>query len=279
MPVRVKQRALGHANQQVTLKDWEELRKAVASILLAWPKNISVTILDISSGQKIRFTAKNASNAYIEESDYSKHVCNMLSQAGYISTPESCSWVPISASASRISIQGAISLKPAPMKHIQFISLGIHPLSSRGGHNVLFEEINRLFSNSSFGNLEDSVELDEAERKRRAKDRRYKSDMFTNKELRGVRKGIDRWPMFSFNIEVSGPVVGTNMKVADALNDSDTLLSSIVDLLRVVTAEFLRGHHFSAPSFHCKDQGLKSDRNESTYQFETSQSLTSADGM
>ncbi|OBT81380.1 hypothetical protein VE02_10256 [Pseudogymnoascus sp. 03VT05] len=124
------------------------------------------------------------------------------------------------------------------------MSFGIHPLSNEDGRNILFEEVNRLFANSSFGIVDDLPQLDETEKKRRAEDRRYKSDGFTNKELKGSGKGVDRWPMFYMRIDIHGPTHNHD-PVEDVFDDDKTLIS-ITKLLQAVIVEFLRSNNFTS---------------------------------
>ncbi|OBT76152.1 hypothetical protein VF21_04809 [Pseudogymnoascus sp. 05NY08] len=247
MPVRVKQRAIENAESSRNPKDWDSLRKEVTALALSWQGPVSVTIKELASNTKLR-TLRISSRPRDVNDDGAlmSHICSTLAQASFIPSVDTASWVSASGSTSTVSIRSGISLDPAPTKGIQFMSFGIHPLSNEDGRNILFEEVNRLFANSSFGIVDDLPQLDETEKKRRAEDRRYKSDGFTNKELKGSGKGVDRWPMFYMRIDIHGPTHNHD-PVEDVFDDEKTLIS-ITKLLQAVIVEFLRSNNFT-PKF------------------------------
>ncbi|KFY13700.1 hypothetical protein V492_03094, partial [Pseudogymnoascus sp. VKM F-4246] len=247
MPVRVKQRAIENSESPRNPRDWDSLRKEVTVLILSWQGPISVTIKELSSNTKLR-TLRISSRQRDTNDDGAliSHICSTLAQASFIPSVDASSWVSASGSTSTVSIRSGISLDPAPTKGIQFISFGIHPLSNEDGRNILFEEVNRIFANSPFGTVDDLPQLDETEKKRRAEDKRYKSDGFTNKELRGSGKGVDRWPMFYIRIDIRDPTPNHD-PVEDVFDDEKTLIS-ITKLLQAVIVEFLRSNNFT-PKF------------------------------
>jgi DNA mismatch repair protein MLH3 len=252
MPVRVKQRAIELEKRPGSGREWEDLRKGVIKLVLAWPLGVGILIKDGPTGQKIHFQAPRQADSMAmswPESNLIAHICNTLAQGLLISSPEQTNWVAMNGATREIHIHGAMSLDPAPTKAIQFVSLGISPVGTQGGNNILYEEINRLFENSSFGSLDDKPDLGEQERTRRYEDRRYKSDGFTYRELRGSKKGTDRWPMFFFKIDIVDPAI-RNVATAhdDSLVAKGSLLTSIVDLLRAMILEFLKCHHIQIKS-------------------------------
>jgi DNA mismatch repair protein MLH3 len=169
----------------------------------------------------------------------------VLTQASLITPADWKLWIPSAASTQKIAIDGVICLEPAPTKHAQFISLGIRPLGSQDGGSILYEEINRIFSNSSFGNGDGEAELDEMERLRKSADSRYKSDGYTSKQPRGWRKGVNRWPSFYLCInvlDISSPTANSDESLL--LEDYRGSLGATVELLRAVVTAFLREHHF-----------------------------------
>jgi len=248
MPVRVKQRAITAEKPRGNSKDWEELKRSIVALLLSWHSNVAVTVRETETLQKLAIRPQLDSRCPDSESsvgtDISK-ACTILSQAGFITPADKSSWVHVTACTGTLIINGTISLDPSATKNVQFLSLGVVPLVSLDGQNVLHDEINRLFLNSAFGNEEEAEALADAERMRRAADARYKSDSYTNKELRGGKKGVDRWPMFYINIQYTR-AAGTvkNLDVDDVLDDKGSSLSTIIELLRAMILEFLTTHHF-----------------------------------
>ncbi|KAK0106812.1 DNA mismatch repair protein [Cadophora gregata] len=241
MPVRVKQRALAAEKERGHFKDWEMLRRDIIGLLLPWPRDVVVSIRDSQTNHKMTVRPSSMPFQYGRMSRTS--VCNILAQASFISHNQKTSWISVHASTPELEISGAISMEPIANKHVQFLSFGIHPILASDGQSIFHDEINRLFSNSAFGVEENVEEIDGAEQDRRAKDGRFRGDGYTNKELKGVKKGVDRWPMFFINIQISGQ--GRSIcGVEDVLKEKKNAITSILELLRVLVLEFLTKNHF-----------------------------------
>ncbi|KAE9377492.1 hypothetical protein N431DRAFT_365292 [Stipitochalara longipes BDJ] len=245
MPVRVKQRARSSEKLRGNSKEWEELKRDVVLLLLAWPKNVAVTIRESVTNEKllIRRSTIAAISASSDRIDCSR-ICALLVQASLISVEDKPFWISTRASTPKIAINAAISLLPSVTKHTQFISFGIQPLVTHDTQSVLHDEINRMFLNSSFGNNEAAIELDASEIDRRAKDKRYKGDGFTNRELKGGKKGIDRWPMFYIDIRQNFSSTGRSFDIDEVLDDQGSSLAAIMELLQAMIWEFLIRYHF-----------------------------------
>lgn len=246
MPVRVKQRAIVAEKQRGNHKDWEELRRSIVALLLCWHGDVTVTIRETGTLQKLTFrpSSRSHNSTSLDVVDVPR-VCAILSQAAFITPPERSSWVQTSAAVEKLGICGTISLEPSANKYVQFLSFGIQPITSLDGQSILHDEINRLFLNSAFGNEEEAEDLIEAERIRRANDARFKSDGYTNKELKSGKKGVDRWPMFFINIQQKrASTRHENMDVDDVLDYKGNSLNMIIELLRAMILEFLTRHHF-----------------------------------
>lgn len=252
MPVRVKQRAMSAEKQRENRKEWEELRREVVLLLLAWPKGVAVTVRKTGTSEKLSIPGYTSASISVSGNQvYLAAVCSILSQATLISIEDKPFWVSARASTPKIAIIAAISLLPSATKHTQFISFGIQPLVSHDAHSLLHDEINRIFLNSAFGNDEEVVDLDASELDRRSKDKRYKRDSFTNKELKGGKKGIDRWPMFYINIQQNlQSINGKSLDMDAILDDKGSSLSTIMELLQAMIWEFLTKHHFRPKANH-----------------------------
>ncbi|KAI1445798.1 hypothetical protein F5Y02DRAFT_385369 [Annulohypoxylon stygium] len=264
MPVRVKQRAID-AERGVPAKDWEQLKRGLVALLLAWPGQVSVSLRD-STDQR-NFAIRILEDASVRESGKDEiiglttRVSKLLFQAQLCDDHSRGSWVPLKASAGSVTVVGAISLVPVISRNVQFISIGVQPVTNEHGSNILYEEINRLFANSSFGVEEVSGDLDEDEQNRRAKDRRFKTDGYTNQELRG-RKGADRWPMFYVRIHLGEQVPQHAINGVDEIFDDREDLKSIIDILTAVIYEFLKAHHLR-PRYYRSPKTLSSKRSGS----------------
>ncbi|KAK8134267.1 hypothetical protein PG984_006279 [Apiospora sp. TS-2023a] len=245
MPVRVKQRGITAEKGQHS-RDWDRLRYTLASLALPWPNPVGISAHDSSRQQSIAIRSNGTpvqdASDMGRRSQLVSRISRVLNTAGLSEELSPGSWVALKASASGIQVTGAVCLVPVATKRMQFISIGVQPLLIEHNSNILYDEINRVFSNSSFGDQEEFVDLGEAEQDRRAKDRRFKPGGYTNRELRGKR-GVDRWPMFYLMIRL-GNSVNPVQDVEDFLNEGRRDLETTVDIVRAVVTEFLRRHHF-----------------------------------
>ncbi|KAK4920890.1 DNA mismatch repair protein [Elasticomyces elasticus] len=250
MPVRVKQRATTEASNSETERAWLELKRGIAALLLAWPKSCAVRLSDVNDTSRTASFGRTAVDAALTEKTLNvlegkamkrdiRDGLSMLCQAG-LSTQESRhNWVPVSADAADMSVKGAMCLVPAPNKHCQFLSIGIYPCASGTGQHDLYDAINRVVANSSFGSIDDDDHADEAEKLRRKHDRRYKNDGYTQKQLQG-RKGVDRWPMFVLQLRLKDR--RSHHVVAESASEAS--LKPMIDLLEATTTQWLAAHHF-----------------------------------
>ncbi|KAI9815136.1 MAG: DNA mismatch repair protein [Pycnora praestabilis] len=255
MPVRVKQRAMIIDEQNDSSeKDWQSLKRGIVAVLLAWGRPVSIVLRDVEKNRKIILREQITNTASALQPESSKKLRerdvfdlalarSILSQASYISPSHWDTWIPISARTPFLSIKGSISLKPAPTKQIQFLSFGISPISAESGHNMLYQEINRIFTVSQFGSLEVESDIDDMEKDIRMTDKRYKNGGPTAKQLKGRRKGVDRWPMFCLWIELERRSCQGNLPEDDRL-DNQGNLRIILDTLGALVRQFLSAHHF-----------------------------------
>ncbi|ETS79415.1 hypothetical protein PFICI_09268 [Pestalotiopsis fici W106-1] len=252
MPVRVKQRALA-LDRATTLRDWENLKLSIVAILLAWPDQVSVSIRESTSQQTSVLRNTEAIITQLAErarrSLLVSRVSGLLCQANFFDNADPAAWVALKASAAQLSITGAVCILPVATKRLQFISIGIQPLANIRGQNVLYEEINRMFANSSFGVEEDTDGIDEDEKVRRAKDRLSRTGEYTNREVKGKR-GIDRHPMFYVHVDLGDLVSCKGGHDADEiLDDRQSHLHTIIDVIKAMMHAFLKKHHFHPLSY------------------------------
>ncbi|EON62760.1 hypothetical protein W97_01985 [Coniosporium apollinis CBS 100218] len=242
MPVRVKQRALLSEEKAKSERQWENLKRDIVGLLLAWSRPVTLRVCEADKTKNFVLSTAQKDAEKQPSALALSSMLGLLTQSAHISSEDRGNWVPISAATADLSIKGAISLKPAPSKYCQFISIGIEPIYAHEGHNELYDEVNRLFNLSSFGTVDDTSDLDDVERERRSKDRRYKSDGFTNRQMRSGRKGIDRWPMFCLRIDFkslsSRKPLGTHF-----VNDQSNL-RTIIEVLEAMVSRWLTVHHF-----------------------------------
>ena len=252
MPVRVKQRALAGATSNDEEKAWNELKRGVVALLLAWPRPCAVKLRNSEKYDKnvsLHSSHPTVSTALTERSirqlsgkapEYDlRDALPLVFQAGLAPWESRAQWIAISTTTGTITVKGLICLSPAPTKLCQFISIGIHPCSRLGGHNELYEAVNKTFSSSSFGAVNDTPDLDEAEKERRLRDQRYKNDGYTQKQLHG-RKGVDRHPMFVLQVKLND---GHDYHVATE-SPSESHLKNIIDVLEATATQWLTANQF-----------------------------------
>jgi DNA mismatch repair protein MLH3 len=249
LPVRVKQRSVISEQRAEHDRLWDGLKKDVISLLLSWQNPTSIRLRDSDNRVvlNLSISGPEAPTRSIENetskprSAQLSSLLNVLTQANYITINEWASWVPASAATSAISIKGAISLDPAPSKHVQFISLGIRPVSVDAGHNELFDAVNRLFALSSFGAVQDDGDVDEQEKNRRQSDKRFKHDGYTNRQLK-ARKDVDRYPMFYLRILLKD--TSTRNISEDQFMGDEATLQNVMEVLDAMITQWLSVHHF-----------------------------------
>lgn len=247
MPVRVKQRIMATELGREDEKQLETLKKQIVGMLLAWHRPVLVTLKSAEGSKKLNIRGKEMPIVGAASGDDSFRkfdlplVCSVLSQAGFIEPSDWDTWVKTSARTTWVTIKGAISLIPAPSRQAQFISIGIRPINSEMGSNILYDEINRLFALSSFGNQEDIASTENDTKAGKFKDGRFKKDGLTNKQLRGDGKGVDRWPMFYIRIDIQD----TKLCFKDDLDRlGEGTISSLVKVLGAMITRFLEENHF-----------------------------------
>ncbi|KAK8129917.1 hypothetical protein PG999_002297 [Apiospora kogelbergensis] len=244
MPVRVKQRAIS-AEKGLHSRELDRLRHILASLVLPWPDLITISVHDSSRQQGI--SIRNNGAVLQDAPDRGNRsllisrVARVLYTAGLSEEVSPESWVPLKASASGIQVSGAVCLVPVATKRMQFISIGVQPVLSELNSSILHDEINKIFSNSSFGDQEDAI-LTDTERDKKAKDRRFKTDGYTSRELK-ARRGVDRWPMLYMMINF-GDLANPVQDVEGLLSEGRQGLETTIDIVRAVIVEFLRRYHF-----------------------------------
>ncbi|KAJ4294614.1 DNA mismatch repair protein [Kalmusia sp. IMI 367209] len=241
LPVRVKQRGITAEQKVKHARLWEALKREVTNLTLSWHKPVSLKVRDADGKTSINFSGASQIGHESRIRSFGLHfMLNVLTQASYILHDEWPSWVPVSASTSNVSIKGAISLDPAPSKRVQFISLGVNPLTTESGRNELCDEVNRIFALSSFGTIEDNAN-DEDEEIRRQHDNRFKNGGYTNRQLK-ARKAVDRYPMFYLRLSLT--LKNNFNRVESLFSEEDANLGTVVEVLNAMIIEWLDVHHF-----------------------------------
>ncbi|MCJ1279706.1 DNA mismatch repair protein [Puttea exsequens] len=245
MPVRIKQRsyvsALGDDEKQL-----EALRKQIVGLLLAWHVPVLVTVKNNEGNTRLRIRRNGEAtlDATVAKSRSQSldlpTICSIISQYGYIEPTSWNDWTKVSARTPLMTINAAISKEPAPSKQLQFVSLGIQPIIAEMGSNTLYDEVNRLFALSSFGNFE-QLQDGKVGDVRRSTDRRFKQHGYTNRQLKGAGKSVNRWPMFYIRIQLQEHELSCK-DGASRLRENN--LSAILKVLGAMITRFLEDNHF-----------------------------------
>ena len=248
VPVRVKQRSLNNAQGPSTdERSWLELKCDIAALLLAWKSPCSVKIRDREvesrnvtlsgnhSTVSSALTERNINTLHGRAARYDlRDAFPVLFQAGLAPLDSRSHWIPISASTSKVSCRGLICLDPSPTRLCQFISIGIHPCSSKSGHSALYEAVNKLFSNSSFGSVDSHIQN---EGEGRSRSLQSSSVGHVQRQTR-TSKSVDRWPMYALQLSLKDQ----GDKLARGTNDHQ--LEHVVDVLEAIIYQWLSAHHF-----------------------------------
>lgn len=209
MPVRVKHRASRFASRPALDREWGRLVGELVALLLAWPGRVSLSLQEAGSRHEVRLRSTAGA-------DLVPRVSRLFAQASLADAADASSWVSVSATSRRVRIKGAISTVPVATRHSQAMSLGIKPLMNTHDANSLYDAVNNVFGNSSFGVVEDAAGA-------------------------RPRKGLERWPMFYLQIHLLG---AHDMDVGDVMAGSRNALGDMTALLQTVSYEFLKKHRF-----------------------------------
>ena len=249
MPVRVKQRPVGEAGSRTREKEWNLLCKHITGIVMAWSCPVIISMKGPDKDQNFRIRPPNlppSSTKKLKEGPSKSFDIDLirttLMQAMGIDPSGWDRWIRTSARTPFITIRAVISLEPAPSKDIQFICLGIHHVSYDDGYNIIYEEVNRQFTNSSFGAKEELNATDVLDGTGKKRDRRHRQAGFTNKQLKGGGKGADRWPMFFIRIELNSEYFSLTRHNKEGTGRSNEL-SSVINVLSAMVTGFLAEHH------------------------------------
>ncbi|KAF2159808.1 hypothetical protein M409DRAFT_70840 [Zasmidium cellare ATCC 36951] len=250
MPVRVKQRALADDDAKSHDRAWQELKRGVVGLLQAWTRPCSVRVQDANiESRTVNLTGQHHSVSTLlterslhrlrgksAASHYDlRDALPMFFQAGLAPTDRRQRWVPVAAQSASIALKGLICLDPAPTKQCQFISVGIRPCSPMSGQTAFHDAVNRVFENSSFGITEDGIQSagSETPQKTRA--------TASGAQQSHIRRGIDRFAMFSLQVNITGRKSGAGV-VPDEMNEAS--LTAIADVMTAAVHAWLEKNHF-----------------------------------
>lgn len=243
MPVRVKNRALTLQKTDELDRQWDDLKNLLISLVISNNSLSKLAISDTDKQRKLTVRPRRGSPAN-GDLDLVR-LSSILSQAG-LDTSNTTKWHAVSATVPHLTIHAALSLVPSPSKKVQFISLGPDPVHPNNQTNILYSEVNRLFSMSDFATSGRVPFASNASTTQ--PDVRYSGAMTANK-----------WPMFCIRIEsVDGTIANNDQE----LPESDKSLQRILDILTLMINEYLKAHNM-------RPRGEKRQGEPSAQQVET----------
>lgn len=274
MPVRVKSRALALERLDELEREWDNMRYLLVSLMLANDRLSKLVLSDAARSKKIviRLGTPSPKHALVGQNEGElnlKRISSILAQSGMVNFRDLDSWHTLSASVPDLTIRAVISLLPSPTKRVQFISLGIKSLFWRNSSNVLFDEINRLFVLSDFGQTRVA---DDGSARWSLPDR---SDAPSGASVQSGTRPVNKRPMFYIRIDTSSARELCD-EGYESFPEYDKSVQRITDVLGAMIHEFLKQHNLRPRAK--KGRGKMSDRAQQTsaaYQKDTG-SITSA---
>ncbi|KIW96539.1 uncharacterized protein Z519_01930 [Cladophialophora bantiana CBS 173.52] len=191
VPVRSKQLSLRYSSSAENERAFSRIKEMLVGYVLAQPRAVEVRFSAKGKRQHSLYCCSPTSSGchFSLESTIST-----LFQAKLVTSLDTKKWRSASVRTSHFCIRAAISIEPSPSKTTQFISVGKFPVRRGHGINCLFDTIDRLCQDSSFGylDLEPSISCDET-----------RDGIFHDKTTKcaNLQKGVDRWLMFHIQID------------------------------------------------------------------------------
>ncbi|KAE8413930.1 hypothetical protein BDV36DRAFT_267109 [Aspergillus pseudocaelatus] len=234
MPVRVKNRALALQRHDELDRQWDELRQLLVSLMIANDSLTKMVLVEASKDKRIIIRSRTQSRRNEGELDLQR-IVSILAQAGLIELQNVHSWDAVSANVPGFSVHAAICHMPNPTKKIQFISLGMDPVSPKSSVNLFYAEVNRLFSLSDFGTTgTPSISA-------RGTSSAEHPNRYGGSSTKPTTKAVNKWPMFYIRINTNEAYNINND--GHELPESDKSVQRIMDVLAAMIREFLKQHN------------------------------------
>ncbi|OKL59053.1 hypothetical protein UA08_05749 [Talaromyces atroroseus] len=236
MPVRVKHRASTLHRPEDIDKEWEELKRMIVALALSNVRLQKLRLSDRDRTHTLQIRLPHVP-ADVPQSEAAEaeilRLQTIFAQSGLITSTGANEWVRMSANTLEVAVKAYVALSSSPTKLYQFISLGINPVyNAHSNTNVLYNEINQVFTASDFGLSERSFETN--------RDSGTLEGRGPN--LSGMVRGTKRWPMFYLRIDVkkSWDIFPNDELVVE----SDRTLQHITEVLHAMFSQFLQQHHY-----------------------------------
>ena len=270
LPVRVKDRAFRMEDKKLRAKDLDGLRRRLLALSLAYGKSIAINVTDNEQYQtansRFKLSTKglnsDLSSKPARRSFDLERIAALFHQVYRPTDSGLDHWVVASGQTIKFCARVALFLEPVPTKHLQFISLGMYPLDIYEHHSILFDEVNRIFTNSSFG-VQEADESQEEETARRA-----------SKRLRDRSRGPDKHPMYYIRIDFVSGNSQAKMENEDlGLVRSERVIEEFLELLRPLLWQLLKQHGFQPRNVRRKRQRRSQSPQPEDFEAEPSQQM------
>ncbi|PWY93771.1 DNA mismatch repair protein [Aspergillus sclerotioniger CBS 115572] len=227
MPVRVKSRALALQRPDELVRQWDELRQLLVSFMVTNDRMVKLVVSDLHREKRLIVHPQTRVRPQGGELDLQR-IRSILAQSGLIEAQNTGIWDVVSASVADFAVHAAISLIPSPTKKVQFVSLGPDPVFARNNANLIYTEVNRIFSLSDFGTIKGSSSFSKS------------GDGADGESVHSkpTSKAVNKWPMFYIRINTRD-AWGIDDEGQD-LPDSERSLQRIIDVLATMMNEFLK---------------------------------------
>ena len=247
MPVRVQQRPRTAENKRGEWDSLASLKRNLTGLIFAWGKPINLDLssaFDITS-PSLRFSAvvNLSEKPSLQNRLDLALVRRCLVQAGYLDPTTKESWIKVSARTFNVSVNGVISMEPAPNKAVQFLALGIEPLESHLHGGTFIDEINSLFALSNFGAPDRASNDDMSIVQGVDPPRKIRSH--STRGLTAHGKGPDRWPKFVIKVNLCDKAIPALHKTEESV-----VFSEISKVIRATIIGFLEDNSFKPRRRH-----------------------------
>lgn len=207
-------------------REWENLKQLLVALMVANDQLTKLVLSDGSRSRKVTLRPQTHNQQPGNGLDVQR-ISSILAQAGLVNFQNLDCWKAVSACVPDFSIHAAICLVPSPTKRGQFISLGMVPIFPQNSANLLYNEVNNLFSSSDFGTLRTTSTSVQGS-----------LDPDQNLNSKMMPKTTNKWPMFYMRIDTNTSQIW-HEDGGDITPESDKSIQQILDVLGAMINEFL----------------------------------------
>ncbi|EXJ96502.1 hypothetical protein A1O1_01628 [Capronia coronata CBS 617.96] len=237
IPVRSQHTFQYYSSTTETGKAFDQVKRRLVGYLLARSGAFDLRLYETHGRrQYVHVSPRDADTGDVTI----ESTVSIIFQARLLPHPDSTSWKLASIRSNEFFIRAVFSLKPCPVRDIQYISIGQIPMTNAAGNNELFEAINKAFQRSSFG----AVGLDQISRSQVA----GRGDRDRGREVLNRGKRIDKWPMFYIRVDPISDNVRLSMGLDEAPAEIQVGIDRLIKALETLVSYFLQSYGFERPS-------------------------------